>query len=394
MIHILRNAQLYTPENKGIQHLLVAGGCIGYCGADLPDIDQRLVTSDTDLEGRILIPGLIDAHTHTTGGGGETGYSSRVPAVPLTQFTLAGVTSVIGLLGTDDTVRSTSSLIAQTYSLREEGLNAWCYTGGYHFPLTTLTGSVRSDIVHVECIIGVGELAISDHRSSQPSLDEIVRVAGDAHVAGLMTGKAGIVHFHLGDGVRKLDLIERALSETEIPARVFNPTHVNRNKALFEHACKLSQKGITIDLTASPAEEDEHGKEKLDDSWSAASGFLHYKEGGHPMSNITISSDGGGCLPIFDKMGELQSMDFGRSMELNETIRKLLKQGEVLENILPSMTTNPAELLRLPSKGRIEIGFDADLVVLDDKYIPHSVMIRGAWHIKENKTILKGAFEN
>jgi len=389
MIHILRNARLYSPKNEGIQHLLIAGSSIAYCGTDIPDVDSNLVTSDTDLEGRVIIPGLIDAHTHTTGGGGESGYSSRVPAVPLTQFTRAGVTSVVGLLGTDDTVRSTSSLIAQTYSLREEGLNAWCYTGGYHFPLTTLTGSVRSDIVHVECIIGVGELAISDHRSSQPSLDEVVRVAGDAHVAGLMTGKAGIVHFHLGDGDRKLALIERALCETEIPARVFNPTHVNRNKALFEHACELSHQGITVDLTASPESEDLH-----DDSWSATSGFLRYKEGGHPMDKITISSDGGGCLPIFNEAGELQSLDFGRSMELNVTLRSLIEQGELLEDVLPAMTSNPAALLRLRNKGRIGVGFDADIVILDDKYIPRSVMIRGVWHIKDDLTLLKGAFES
>ena len=86
--------------------------------------------------------------------------------------------------------------------LREEGLSAWCYTGGYHVPATTLTGSVRSDIVNLEPVIGVGEVAISDHRSSQPSVEEILRLASEAHVAGLMTGKAGIVHFHLGDGRR------------------------------------------------------------------------------------------------------------------------------------------------------------------------------------------------
>ncbi len=73
---------------------------------------------------------------------------------------------MVGLLGTDDLTRSTSSLVAQVYALRESGISAYCYTGGYHVPLTTLTESVRSDLVHIEPILGVGELAISDHRSS------------------------------------------------------------------------------------------------------------------------------------------------------------------------------------------------------------------------------------
>ncbi len=388
MIHILRNAHLYAPQDRGIQHLLVAGGKIAYLGAQVPNVDSGLVTSDMDLEGQALIPGLIDAHTHTTGGGGEAGYSTRVPAVPLSQFTRAGVTSVVGLLGTDDTVRSTSSLIAQTYALREEGLNAWCYTGGYHYPLTTLTGCVRSDIVHIECVIGVGELAISDHRSSQPTFDEIVRVAGDAHVAGLMTGKAGIVHFHLGDGDRKLSLIERALDETEIPARVFNPTHVNRNKVLFEEACGLSKRGVTIDLTAFPQAQDQE-----ENGWSAAQGFLHYQQAGLPMDKITISSDGGGCLPVFDNEGAVSSLDYGRSAELNVTLLELLKRGVDLQDVLPAMTVNPATLLKLTAKGKVEQGFDADLVVLDGNHQVQSVMINGVWHIKESEPVIKGCFE-
>ena len=124
----------------------------------------------------------------------------RVPAPMLSRYTRAGVTSVVGLLGTDDVARSTRELVASIHALREQGLNAWGYSGGYHLPPTTLTGSVRGDIVFVDALIGVGEVAISDHRSSQPTLDELLRLASEAHVAGLMTGKAGIVHLHLGDG--------------------------------------------------------------------------------------------------------------------------------------------------------------------------------------------------
>src|SRR5690606_39548569 len=105
-----------------------------------------------------------------------------------------------------------------------------------------------------DALIGIGEVAISDHRSSQPTLDELLRLASEAHVAGLMTGKAGIVHLHLGDGARGLDLVRRALDGSELPPRVFHPTHVNRRRALFEESLELAGRGATIDVTAFPVE--------------------------------------------------------------------------------------------------------------------------------------------
>ena len=172
-----------------------------------------------DAAGRRTIPGLIDGHVHVTGGGGEAGFRTRVPPVPLSRFTTAGITTVVGLLGTDDVARGPGELLATLYALREEGLNAYGYAGGYHVPPATLTGSVRGDLVFVEALIGIGEVAISDHRSSQPTLDELLRIASECHVAGVMTGKAGILHLHLGDGARGLDLVREALTHERIAAR-------------------------------------------------------------------------------------------------------------------------------------------------------------------------------
>ncbi|NCF36698.1 MAG: beta-aspartyl-peptidase, partial [Gammaproteobacteria bacterium] len=246
MFALISNANVYAPEPLGIRHVLVCAGKVVYIGERLPRLDDALEVQLTDLDGARLVPGFIDAHTHLTGGGGEAGPSTRVPPIALSQITRAGVTSVVGLLGTDDLTRSPQNLVSQVMGLREEGLSAWCYTGGYHVPVITLTGSVRSDIVNLEPVIGVGEVAISDHRSSQPTRDEILRLASEAHVAGLMTGKAGIVHFHLGDGARGLSMIRECLEVSEIPPRVFNPTHVNRNKPLFEEACDLSGLGCNV----------------------------------------------------------------------------------------------------------------------------------------------------
>lgn len=388
---LIRNADVYAPGPLGLRTLLVGGGKVLWMGegAQLPELPAALrATCETlDLEGRRLVPGLVDAHVHVTGGGGEAGFRTRVPPVPLTKFTKAGVTTVVGLLGTDDVARGPRGLLAAVYALREEGLNAYAYAGGYHVPPQTITGSVRGDLVFLEPLLGIGEVAISDHRSSQPTLDEILRLAADAHVAGLMTGKAGVLHLHLGDGPRGLDLVRRALETSELPARVFHPTHVNRRRALFEEAVDLARRqGCTIDVTAFPVEEGE-------DAWSAADALRRYLAAGGPPGRITISSDAGGCLPCFDADGRVCHMDVGASGALLETLADLVAGGLRLEEALPAFTSNPARLLRLAGKGVIETGADADFVALDATGAADTVIIRGSVHVRGGQAVRRGTFE-
>lgn len=384
---LVRNVHVFAPEPLGLRQLLIGAGRILWMGSARAPAPTGLDIETVDLQGRRLIPGLIDGHVHITGGGGESGFSSRVPALPLSRYTLGGVTTVVGVLGTDDLARSTRELVAGVMGLREEGLSAWCHCGGYHLPPTTLTGSVRGDIAFIDCIIGVGEIALSDHRSSQPTLDELLKLAAEAHVAGLMTGKAGIVHLHLGDGVRGLELVRRALDTSELPARVFNPTHVNRRRALFEEAIELARRGSTIDITAFPVEDGE-------DAWSAADALQRYLDSGAPAERVTVSSDAGGCLACFDGEGRLCGMDIGAPAALSAALAELLQRGLALERLLPAFTSNVARLLRLPRKGRIEVGADADLVALDAQHRVADVMARGAWHVRHGQPVRAGSFEN
>ncbi len=373
MLSLIRNARLFAPTDQGLCDLVVTDRRIGHVGREIEELPSWCDGAPVDLEGRLVVPALVDGHVHVTGGGGEAGFGSRILPLAAQVYRAAGTGTVVGLLGTDDTTRTTESLVAWTRELNAHGLTARCFTGGYHVPPRTLTGTVRGDLAWIDVIIGVGELAISDHRSSHPSVAEILRIASDAHVGGLMTGKAGVLHLHLGDGPAGLEPVRRVMSEGDLPPRVFHPSHVNRRKALLEEAIALAADGCTVDITAFPIEEGEDG-------WSAPDALVRYLDSGAPPENVTVSSDGGGCLPVFTSEGTVARYDVAAPDALMRALRESVAAGLDLASALPAFTSNPARLLRLAGKGTVTRGSAADLLVLNEDLSLRAAMYAGAWY--------------
>ena len=254
-------------------------------------------------------------------------------------------------------------------------------------PPATLTGSVRGDLVLLDPLLGVGEVAISDHRSSQPTFDEILRLAADAHVAGLMTGKAGVLHLHLGDGPRGLDLVRRALSESEIPAARLQPDPRQPPQGAVRRGARAGAGRVPVDLTAFPVEDGE-------DAWSAAEGLQRYLASGAPPERVTVSSDAGGCLPCFDADGRVCRMDVGSA---GRAARRRCgtcwpAACRWRRSCPPSQPTRPG-CCGSPGKGRIAAGADADLVALDATGGAHTVISAAQIHVRDGKAVRRGTFE-
>ncbi len=384
MLKLLLNADIYAPEHIGSGNILVCSGKIIHISKEKPVISGPDVET-YDAAGKFAFPGFIDSHVHITGGGSEGGFKYKIPPIPLSLYTSAGITTVVGVLGTDDVTRSTSSLVARAYALRSEGISAYCMTGGYHIPPVSLTGSIREDIIHIEPVIGLGEIAISDHRSSQPSFAEFIRFCSESYTAGIISGKSGAVNIHVGGGKERCGMIFKALDNTEIPPRVFYPTHMNRASALVDESVKLTSRGVTVDLTSFPVEEG-------DDALSAEDCFnLLLKKGVSPQM-ITISSDGGGSLPEFDSNGRLTGLKVGDSSSLIKTFQGMVFSGNEIPTALMPFTVNPARVLGLP-KGTVSPGSDADLLIFDKEMNLESVMARGVWHFMDGVQKIYGTFE-
>ena len=361
MLTIFKNAQVYGPEYSGKKDVLTGGRTI----LAIKDHVEPPAGSDVniiDCEELWLVPGLIDSHVHITGGGGEGGPASRMPELQLNMMMEGGVTTVIGCLGTDGITRTVESVLMKVKTLRALGVSAWMYTGAYQVPPPTITGDIAKDIALFEEIIGVGEVAISDHRSSIPSVAELARITAHARVAGMIGGKAGIVNVHMGDARDPFRPIHDVVASTQMGYRQFIPTHCNRNPYIFEDAKVYGIKGF-VDITTSSYPYD------MEVEIKPSVALKQLLEAGVPIDHITFTSDGCGSLPSFDSEGRLVKIDMGLPSSILREIKEAVQTDHIpLETALKVATSSPANILKLTGKGHIREGHDADLLLLDENF--------------------------
>lgn len=386
---LIRNVAVYAPAPLGVKDVFLAGGEI--CAIrDAIEPGPDLPVEVIDGTGKLLLPGFIDSHVHILGGGGEGGYRSRTPELKLSDLVRAGTTTVVGCLGTDGVTRRMENLIAKAKQLKDEGVSCYIYTGSYDVPVRTFLADIRSDLLFIDEVIGVGEIAIADHRSSQPTFEEFVRIVADARVGGMLSGKGGVVNIHMGDDGQMLEYLERVKVETPLPAYHMIPTHMNRNPLLFERGITYAKGGGYVDFTTSSyASFQEDGELKSSD------GLKKMLDAGVPIEHITFSSDGQGSLPVFNREGENIDVQVARVDTLYQEVRDAVQQENIpLETALRTITSNVADHLRLSRKGRVREGNDADLVLADpDTLEVRTVIARGQVMLRDGELLVKGSFE-
>ncbi len=385
---LIKDTEVYSPDYIGKNDVLIAGERFI---SIQPEIEasslEQFNLQVIDGKGLRLVPGIIDPHVHISGAGGEGGPATRTSEIQLSELLEGGVTSVIGCLGTDGITRDVRNVLMKVKGLREEGISSWMYTGAYQVPPPSITGDYAKDIALIEEVIGLGEIALSDHRSSHPSTNELIKLVEHARVAGMLGGKAGIVNIHMGDAANPFNPIIQAVENSELPYTQFYPTHCNRNKEIFKDAKKYGKKGY-LDITSSsyPFFPDEEIKPSV--------AIREFIESGVPEENITMSSDANGSLPNFDKAGNLISLEKGKpSANLKEIKDAVNSEKLPLETAWKIVSSNVAKILKLNRKGFIKEDFDADAIILDNDFNVRYLFARGELMIEEYEIIKKGNFE-
>jgi beta-aspartyl-dipeptidase (metallo-type) len=366
MVILIENGEVYAPEPQGRRSVLVINEKIMKVG----EVDRRaldrlgLEYEVVDAGGGAVVPGLIDPHEHLLGGSGESGFSTQTPEIQLSEIVAAGITTVVGCLGVDTTMKTMAGLLAKAKALREEGLTAYVWSGGYDVPPTTVTNSVRNDLMFIDEVIGAGEIAISDERSTDHDPLELARLVNDTHVGGMLSNKAGVTHFHVGDEPGRLRPLRDLVENFPVKAAWLYPTHVERGEELMREAIELAAQGAFVDVDV---------MEKDLAKW-----LRFYRDGGGDMRQLTASSDA----------------STGSPQTLSEQLRGCVREhGFRLEDVLPHVTANTARALKLENKGRVEEGKDADLLVLRRGSLDIAeVVARGRRMVKGGELAVKEKF--
>lgn len=385
---LILNVELYAPEYKGMQDILIINGRIVIIDNNLKEQIKLPGLHILDAAGKKAVPGYVDQHVHIIGGGGESGPYSRTPEVMLSDITSAGVTTVIGVLGTDGTSRHTESLLAKARGLEAEGISAYILTGSYEVPLHTVTGDARRDIILIDKVLGIGEVALSDHRSSEPTKEELQKILTQARLGGMLSGKSGVVQFHMGVGKKGLNLLFDILEESEIPAGHMIPTHINRAVPLFEQAKLLAKRGGYIDITSGIRKED-----GFLDCVKPSEAIKCLWQEGIPMHQVTMSSDGNGCMSVRLSDGSAKQL-VTKLSSLHEEVHAAVELGVPIEIAVSVCTSNPARANGLyPQKGCLQEGSDGDLLLLDNNFNIDTVIAGGRIMVYDKEVLVKGTFE-
>ena len=392
-ILLIKNGDVYAPEPKGEKDILVINEKIFF-------IDQNILTSALNVMDKnikiidaskcIVIPGHIDQHVHMNGAGGEGGPQYRTPPIQFSEFVKAGITSVVGLLGTDGFARSLKALLMKARALEQEGISTWIYTGAYQYPSPTITESILSDIILIDKVIGL-KIALSDHRASHPTLDELIKVTSEARAGGILAGKAGVVHIHMGGEKQGLSCLFDIIRNTEIPVEQFAPTHLNKkDEELFRQVVEFGKIGGYIDLTAGVS-----GEEESSHSIKPGQAIKKLLKNGVSIEKITISSDGNGSLPNFNEKKEFIGMRIASVSSLHKEFINMIKEEKFsIEEAIYVTSTNIAKHLKLDKKGEIKAGRDADIIALDkDTLKIKHVIARGKTLMEDEKIVKYGTFE-
>jgi len=385
---LIRGGELYCPDYRGVGDVLVVGGIIARIASKITVPKKMRDIQIINASKKFIVPGFIDQHVHMIGGGGSAGPVSRTQEIKIQQLIQAGVTTAVGVLGLDFITMDLKRLLVKALGLEAQGITTYIYTGAYVLPSPTFTGSIETDLLLIDKVVGI-KLALGDPMSTYPSEKEIKDLMISAFRGGKLSNKSGIVHIHMGPKPGNYyRIIHKIMRDSGIPMTKVLFTHSGRSSLIFKEALDFAKKGGMVDVTAvqNPDFQPERVATGLKKPCLAIDEML---KAGISEDQITLSSDSNAC-------GKGPDGKF-RYSSIQHLFKEFVDLFRCLRNLplaLKMVTLNPAKRLEISIiKGSLEEGKDADLLVLSKDLQIQEVYARGKRMMKNGEPMTRDPFE-
>ena len=387
MFKLIKGGEVYAPEKLGKANILICGEKIVAVGEDVK-APGGYECEVIDATGKTICPGFIDPHIHFTGADDSQGPYGHTYDVSWQDIVESGVTTAVGTLGGEMLVRSLEQVYWKAMELEMMGITAYMYTGNFHIPPPTITGSVRGDIILIDRVRGL-KTAISDATTSHHTWRELAELVSEVNVGAETVRKTAVTHVHVGRRPQRMDTLFEVVENTGLDPKHIQPTHVNRlTPDVMAQGVKWAKMGGYVDLTTQMRKE-----EGTLTGMKTDLAVKRMLADGCPLDKITISSDGNCPMMIRDESGRqvglyVALVDFTRR-EIRDIARNRVAP---FEDALRMVTVNPARCLGIDDrKGRIKTGYDADIVIADKPENLHveSVYAKGKALVEGGKALFQ-----
>jgi beta-aspartyl-dipeptidase (metallo-type) len=391
-ITLVRGGEVYAPDRIGRADVLLGGGRILRVGAGLEAAAQSLGAVHVIEASRLrVVPGYIDQHIHLFGGGDAAGPQGRAFDLKAEDLALAGITSAVGVVGVEMETRGLPLLLRKTTELRSAGLTALMYTGSFRLPAPHLLWSAAADVCFIEQVKGV-KTAVSERLYPNQDLPALMQLAGEMLQAKALSGKAAVLHCHMGSMAAGMEPIFALVEQLGIDPSQILPTHVNRTpefSPVFEHALRFAKLGGTIDFSSCVSKQDANPT-----GIDVHEAVRRALDAGVPLEQITFSSDSNVPGAVRDGDGRLTGMRLVPPTVLHRDLMRTVHEASLpLEQALQLVTSNVARVLGMQDiKGSVSEGADADLVLLDEQDRIDTVIAGGEVLVRERRAIPRGPF--
>lgn len=382
---LIINARILTPQQM-IENgsVLIQNGKIVKISSGPPDHDlSEAFVRTVDAEGAYLIPGFVDIHVHG-GGGFDVISAAEDPSVinALSRYhATKGTTSYLPTTLTaersllEQTIRGIVTAMnngtegAEVVGIHLEGPYINPMRCGAQNPKHIRAGTMEEMRCFVE--LAEGTIRLITLAPEMPGAKEIMAYArregitiaighsdagfevvneavaqGASHVTHLFNGMSPLHHREPGVAGSALMLDELAVE------LICDGIHMSRELIPFVFQVKPRDKVILITDAVAPA--------------GCANGEYVLGDLEVILNNGQVNLKQGGALA-------------GSCLTMDQALRNAMQfTGKPLADILPALTINPATQVNLQHrKGSIEVGKDADLVILDENYNVRTTFVKG-----------------